>query len=78
MIMPLLKDHDFQTPIGVCEFKRNGIEVKFSPNQRITRDVFFKMFPGAGVRFIDTKKIAGEDLIFTAFIIEYSLITKEL
>ncbi len=71
--LPLLLNHDASKVIGV--WRGDDGECEFNADQRITREMLFEMFGGAGVRFIEIFEENRTLYVRKFEILEFSLVT---
>jgi hypothetical protein len=73
--IPVLLNHDAGKVIGI--WRGDGIG-EFNADQRITREMLFNIFGGAGVRFLEVFDEAGVVYVRKFEILEFSLVPESM
>lgn len=73
--MKILWNHNPDEWIGRLEFHNGVLYIKFKDEARITSEMLFNSFQGAGLQVLESIEIEGRTYVRLAKVIEFSILT---
>lgn len=72
-MIPILMRHETDNIIGKVEKTEDGYKFTFSKEVKITREMLFEIFGGAGIKITEMEEDNGILYIKEGYILEFSL-----